>query len=437
MMQDLAERNYFTDHDILLDPYAWFEAVRAQGPVVHLPALDIVVVTGFAEMVEVLNNNADFSSAIAPQGPAVPLPFTPEGPDITAQIEAHRAAFHGGELVVSLDDTPHSFSRSILARLFTPSRLRANEAFMEVYADRLVRDMVARGGCELIHDVATPFVTHVIADLLGVPHDDRLVFMQAIEDGVGAGSLDGENLAQQNQPLEVMAGYFIHYVNDRRAHPRDDVLTELSLATYPDGTTPDAMEIVRLATFLFGAGQDTSAKLLGNAMRFLIDEPGLQDTLRADPSRIPAFLEEVLRLEGSSKITARLARRDTHIAGMAIPAGTRVLLGLSAANRDPRRWDDPAALRLDRPRIREHLGFGRGAHTCIGGPLARVEVRVILEKFLAHTRHIDMSEAAHGPRGQRRLDFEASFIIRGLAKLELELTPAVELVAKHGAHAAA
>ena len=424
-MQDLAERNYFTDPDILVDPYAWFEAIRARGPVVHLPALDIVVVTGHAEMIEVLNNSADFSSAIAPQGPAVPLVFTPEGSDITPQIEAHRAEFHGGELVVSLDDQRHSFSRSLLNCLFTPSRLRANEEFMVDYADRLVREMVARGGCDLIRDVATPYVTHVIADLLGVPADDRLVFMQVIEDGVGAGSLDGENLAQQNQPLEVMAGYFIQYVTDRRANPRDDVLTELSLAKYPDGTTPDAMEIVRLSTFLFGAGQDTSAKLLGNAMRFLIDEPGLQEELRADPSRIPAFLEEVLRLEGSSKITARLARKDTQIAGMPIPAGTRVLLGLSAANRDPRRWDEPTALKLGRPRIREHLGFGRGAHTCIGGPLARVEVRVILEKFLEHTAHIAMSEATHGPRGARKLDFEASFIIRGLSRLDLELTPAL------------
>ncbi len=436
-MQDLAERNYFTDHEILVDPYAYFEAIRAQGPVVHLPAQGIVAVTGFAEMVEVLNNSADFSNAVAPQGAAVPLVFTPQGPDITSQIEANRQAFHGGELVVSLDDERHSYSRSLLSCLFTPSRLRANEEFMIEYADRLIREMVARGSCDLIKDVATPYVTHVIADLLGVPADDRLVFMQVIEDAVNPGSLDGENISQQNQPLEVMGRYFIQYITDRRANPRDDVLTELSQATYPDGTTPDAMEVVRLSTFLFGAGQDTSAKLLGNAMRFLIDQPGLQAELRADPARIPAFLEEVLRLEGSSKITSRLARKDTQIAGMPIAAGTRVLLALSAANRDPRRWDDPAELKLGRPRIREHLGFGRGAHTCIGGPLARVEVRVILEKFLEHTAHIEMSEAEHGPRGQRRLDFEASFIIRGLSKLELELTPAPGFVAEQSAQVTA
>ena len=145
-----------------------------------------------------------------------------------------------------------------------------------------------------------------------------------------------------NQPLVVMGMYFVQYVADRRESPRDDILSELANATYPDGTTPDALEIVRLATFLFGAGQDTSAKLLGNAMRFIVDQPGLQAQLRADPSLIPAFMEEVLRLEGSTKMTARIARKDTHLGDLAVPAGTKVMVALSAANRDPRRWgEDP------------------------------------------------------------------------------------------------
>jgi len=173
-------------------------------------------------------------------------------------------------------------SRALISRLFTPSRLKANEAFFSDYADRLVRDAVARGGCELIKEIATPFVTMVIADLLGVPADDRQLFMDAIDAGVGAGSLDPNDLEAQNAPLVLMGGYFYGYVQDRRANPREDVLTELAHMTYPDGTMPDDLEIVRLATFLFGAGQDTSAKLLGNAMRFLVDQPELQHRMRAD-----------------------------------------------------------------------------------------------------------------------------------------------------------
>ena len=420
-MQALAERDYFSDYEILKDPYAYFEAIREKGPIHQLAGSGIVVVTGFDETLDVLKNTADFSSVIAPQGAAVKLPFDPSGADITAEIEAHRTNFVGGDLVVAYDDMPHTMSRALLSRLFTPSRLRANEIFMSGYADEMVGAAVAQGRCELIKQIATPFVTIVIADLLGVPADDRQIFMDAIEAGVGAGSLNADDLAQQNQPLVIMGGYFAGYVFDRRANPREDVLSELANATYPDGTTPDAMEIVRLATFLFGAGQDTSAKLLGNAMRFIVEQPGLQEKLRAEPSLIPQFLEEVLRLEGSSKITSRLARKDTHIGELKVPAGTRVLLALSAANRDPRRWTAPADMILDRPRIKEHLAFGRGAHVCIGAPLARVEVRVVLEKLLAATSHIDFDEEKHGPRGSRELDYEPSFIIRGLSELYLTL----------------
>jgi cytochrome P450 len=432
-MQSLIERDYFSDHSILKDPYAYFEALRAMGPIYQLPASGIVVVTGFDEILEVLKNTDAFSSAIAPQGPAAPLPFKVEGSDITPQIEAHRTEFIGGDLLVAYDDKSHSRSRSLLMSLFTPSRLRANEQFIADYSDQLTMDAASRGGCELIKEIATPFVTMVIADLLGVPEGDRQLFMDAIEAGPPPGSLNSDDLIAQNQPLVMMGMYFAEYVHDRRANPRDDVLSQLANATYPDGSTPDALEIVRLATFLFGAGQDTSAKLLGNAMRFIVDEPGLQQRLRADPSLIPQMLEEVLRLEGSTKMTARLARKAARIGDLEVPAGTRVMLALAGGNRDPRRWQDPQAFILDRPRIKEHLAFGRGAHVCAGAPLARVEVRIILEKLLAHTADIDLDEAMHGPRGARSLDYETSFIIRGLSAMHLKLEPAPGLAAKASA----
>ena len=399
-MTPLAERDYFSDHSILTDPYAYFEAVREKGPIYRNPDSGIIFVTGFDEILAVLKNTEDFSSVIAPSGPAAALPFTAEGADITPQIEAHRTEFIGGDLLVAYDGKAHTMSRSLLGRLFTPSRLKASEAFIADYSDELVKEAVAAGRCELVKQIATPFVTMVIADLLGVPDDDRQTFMEVIEAGPPPGSLDSGDLMAQNQPLVIMGTYFVQYVHDRRETPRDDILSELSNATFPDGSIPDAMEIVRLTTFLFGAGQDTSAKLLGNAMRFIVEQPGLQDRLRADPSLIPAFLEEVLRLEGSTKMTARLARKDTQIGDLAVPAGTKVMLALAAANRDPRRWTDPEAFLLDRPKIKEHLGFGRGAHVCVGAPLARAEVRVILEKFLEHSAHIDIDEAHHGP-GQR------------------------------------
>jgi cytochrome P450 len=426
-MDTLAERDYFSDHEILKDPYAYFEAIRAKGPIYQLPASGIVVVTGFDEILDVLKNTEDFSSVIAPQGPATPLPFEPQGSDITPQIEANRTSFIGGDLLVAYDGSQHNQSRALLSRLFTPSRLKANEQFIAEYSDQLVKDAVINGGCELMKNIATPFVTLVVADLLGVPADDRQIFMDAIEAGVPPGSLNADDLVAQNAPLVLMGMYFAEYVMDRRENPRADILSELANASYPDGSQPDAMEIVRLGTFLFGAGQDTSAKLLGNAMKFIIDEPGLQQKLRENPSLIPAMLEEVLRLEGSTKMTARLARKDTHVGDLQVPSGTKVMLALAAGNRDPRRWENPQAFVLDRPRIKEHLAFGRGAHVCVGAPLARVEVRVIIEKFLEHTSNIEMVTDKHGPAGGRHMDYDSSFIIRGLSELHLKLTPSAAL----------
>lgn len=423
-MAALIDQDYFTDPDILRDPYPWFEAARAIGPIARLPGQDILVVTGFAESVAILRDAQNFSSAIAPQGPTVPLPFLPEGDDISEILEAHRQQLGGGELLVAYDDRQHTLSRALLNRLFTPSRLKANADFIATMADSLLRPAIAAGRVELMGSIATRFVTMVIADLLGVPEADRELFIDAIANGPPAGSITDKDQPFQAATLEFLGRHFFGYVVDRRASPRNDVLGELAAATYPDGSTPDLLEIVRLTIFLFAAGQDTSAKLIGNAIRHIVDQPGLQARLRADPGLIPDAIEEVLRLEGSTKATFRVCRRTTTIAGQEIRAGQRIMIGLAAANRDAERWPEPESFCPGRPRAREHLAFGRGAHVCAGAPLARTEVQVILEQLLAKTCDIRISADHHGPPGDRRFAFEPSFIIRGLLELHLELDPA-------------
>jgi cytochrome P450 len=417
------ERDYFTDHSVLSDPYEYFEELRSKCPVHQLTKRDIVFVTGFEEAVQVLRNTEDFSSIIAPVGAAVPLPFEPQGGDISEQIHRHRSQIPASDLLVAYDGAQHSASRSILTKLFVPSRLKANEAFMRELADKVVKAAVVRGKCELIKEVAASYVTLVIADLLGVPEDDRELFRQKIDEAPPAGNMDAEDKPHEGSTLEYLAGFFVRYIQERRANPRNDILTELATATYPDGSMPDVMEVVRLATFLFAAGQDTSAKLLGNCMRFITENPELQKALRENRELIAPFIEEVLRLEGSTKATFRLARKNTKIGDKEIPAGKKVVVALAATNRDPRRWKDPKQFKLDREKIKEHLAFGRGAHTCVGAPLARAEVRVVLDSFFEHTSDISLSEEKHGPPGNRRLNYEASFIIRGLEELFLELKP--------------
>jgi len=416
------ERDYFTDHSVLLDPYQYFEDMRPRGPICQLQTRDCLLLTGFDECVEVLRNPEDFSSLNSLASSSFPLPFTPQGSDISAQLEAHREKYVGHDLLVCLDDQRHSNVRSLVGRMFAPKRLKANEAFMTDYANRLVQQVVADGRCELVKQIAAPYVTLVIADLLGVPAEDRVKFEEVIARNQTVGSIDNPDAPTDTSTLEFMGTFFYQYLSERREKPGSDLLSELATAVYPGGSTPDLVDLVKLAVFMFAAGQDTSAKLLGNAMRYIVDVPGLQPLLRENREQIPWMLEEVLRLEGSSKATHRVARRDTRIGERFIPAGTQVIVALAAANRDPKYWgEDANEFKLNRPGIRNHIAFGRGSHTCAGAPLARAEVRTILNAFFDFTADIAISEEKHGKPGARQYRFEPSFIIRGLEELHLAL----------------
>jgi cytochrome P450 len=149
----------------------------------------------------------------------------------------------------------------------------------------------------------------------------------------------------------------------------------------------------------------------------------VQAELRANPKRINDFIEEILRFDGSVKSGGRLCVRTTTVGRVEIKAGTTILLSHMAANRDPARFADPHHFDMDRPKIKEHLAFGRGAHTCIGAPLARREVAVSIERLLARMGNIRLSEAHHGPQGARRFDYEPTYILRALKHLHLEFDP--------------
>ena len=174
---------------------------------------------------------------------------------------------------------------------------------------------------------------------------------------------------------------------------------------------------------LFAAGRGTTVHLLSAAMQFLAEDPDLQKVLREDRSKIPNFVEEVLRLESALKANFRLVRTSTEIGGVPVKAGTTVTLLLGASNRDPRRFESPNELDVDRPNAREHLAFGRGIASCPGGPLARAEAKVSLERVLDRMADIRLSEEHHGPAGNRRFDYDPTFFLRRLTGLQLEFTP--------------
>jgi cytochrome P450 len=327
-----------------------------------------------------------------------------------------------GNQIVTFDGAPHTQIRSLFSLLFTPKRLKENEQFLWRLADREIDTLVERGRCEVIGDYASPYATMVIANLLGVPEEDGKGFCKQL--AAAPAQIGAEPDQAGVIPLDFISSYFLPYVTERRREPRGDVMSELATAKFPDGSLPSITQIVSAAAFLFGAGQDTTARLLSASLRILGERPDLQKELRDHPERIPDFIEESLRISSPVKCNFRLARVATTLAGVGIPAGTTVVIFVGAANRDPRRFERPAEFLLDRPRIREHLAFGRGAHTCVGAPLARAEVRVSLEHLLDRLSDIRISEEMHGPPEQRRYTYEPTYLLRGMKQLHIEFTPA-------------
>lgn len=424
-MTDYDTADFLTDQTLVPDPYPYYDHLRSRSPVLRIPPYGVIAVTGYEEALGVYRNVDDFSSCTALGGPFPPLPFTPEGDDINAQINAHREQFPMFEHMVTMDPPDHTRARSLLSRLLTPKRLKENEDFMWRLADRQLDEFIADGKCEFIAAYAKPFSLLVIADLLGVPaedHEEFRVVLGAARPGARVGSLDHE--AVSSNPLQWLDDKFSAYLEERRREPRNDVLTDLAGAKYPDGSTPEIIEVVRTATFLFAAGQETTTKLLSAAMKVLVDRPDIAQTLRGDRSLIPTFIEESLRLESPVKSDFRLVRRSTTVGDMTTPAGTMVMVLPGAVNRDPRRFTDPNEFQLDRPNVREHIAFGRGAHSCPGAPLARVEGRVSLERILDRMGDIAADEDYHGTAADRHYSYEPTYILRGLTDLHITFTPA-------------
>ena len=346
-----------------------------------------------------------------------------EGDDISALIEQHRDELPMSDQLPTLDPPVHTAHRGLLMRLITPKRLKENEEFMWRLADRQLDEFVGNGSCEFIREFAKPFAMLVIADLLGVPEADHERFRNALGGGrTGTlGSTDDKTLA--HSPLEFLAEQFTTYIEDRRENPREDVLTGLATATFPDGSTPDVIDVVRIAANLFAAGQETTVRLLAAALLMLGEQPALQDRLRDERELIPNFVEETLRFESPVKGHFRLSRVPTTVGGVDMPAGTTVMLLLGAANRDPRRFEDPGEFDVERTNARQHIAFGHGVHTCPGAPLARAEGLLALERILDRMHDIRISEAEHGPEDARRYEYAPTYILRGLQRLHLEFTP--------------
>lgn len=418
---DIDAVDFFTDDSVLHDPYEYLAAVRNECPVRREPHHDVVMITGYEEAVAVYNDNVRFSSCTAVTGPFPGFPVPLEGDDVSELIARHRDELPFNDQLPTLDPPLHTDHRALLARMITPKRLKENEEFMWRLADRQYDEALTDGRCEFVGDFGNPFAMLVIADLLGVPESDHNDFKGHLLTSTGTiGSSSGD--AMHHSPLEYLYGKFTEYITDRRANPRDDVLTGLASALFPDGRTPPVIDVVCVAANLFAAGQETTVRLLSTAVMMIAEDPELQAKLRADRSLIPGFIEEALRAESPIRGDFRLSKVPVTVGGVELPAGTTVMLNNAAANRDPRRFTDPDTFDLQRPNARQHIAFGRGPHSCPGAPLARAEAKASLNRLLDRTSDIWIDADKHGPPAARCYRYLPTFILRGLTRLHIEFS---------------
>jgi cytochrome P450 len=417
--------DFFRGDDVVADPNPYFDWLREQCPVHREPMHGVFMVTGYEEACAVYTNTTTFSSCNSVTGPFPGFPVELEGrDDVEEQVEQHREQLPFSDQIITMDPPKHRDHRHLLMRQLTPRRMKENEEFIWRIADGLLDTLIDRGRCEFIGEYCNPFTLYVIADLLGVPEEEHQEFREALARRPHADSVGSTSGSLSQNPLAWLYDRFSRYIEERRHSPRGDVLTALATTTFPNGELPEVIDVVRVAANVFAAGQETTVRLLGSALQCIGDNPELQELLRARRDLIPNFVEEMLRTESPVKGDFRLARRNATVGDVTIPAGATVMVLNGAANRDPRHFDDAAMLRVERGEAREHLAFGRGVHSCPGGPLARVEARVSIERLLERTKEIRISEEHHGSPDARRYRYVPTYILRGLTRLHLELTPA-------------
>lgn len=418
-----TDPDFFSDPDVIYETRPYFDMMRARHPVTPEHYHYTMMVTGYDAATEVLRNRDDaFSSAVSVVGPIPPLPFTPEGDDISEQIEAYRDKLPWGAHLNCFDGPKHSEYRALMLSLLNPQRVKQNEEYLYDLADRLIDGFIDNGYCDLVPEYAHAATTFAISDIMGIPEGDRAKLLELI--GAPPSQVDGDAPHKIGpDPLIFMKPLFDEYLEERRKNPGTDLMSELVQARLGD-REPDTEVVSCLARFLFGAGQDTTSRLIAMGIKILAEDKELQQFLREHPDRLPDFIEEVLRYDAPVKVAYRLAKKNTTVAGVDVPAGTIMTVCLTGASNDPAHFENPEKFDIDRPNNRDHMGFSKGRHTCLGAPLGRLESRIAIERLLARTSDISLSEEHHGPPGARVYRFEPTYSFRSLSDLHVNFSPA-------------
>ena len=286
--------------------------------------------------------------------------------------------------MIFMDPPRHTALRAIVSRAFTPRRVATLEPRVRAVAHQLVGAFASKGECDLVRELAAPLPSTIMGELIGVPDEELDTFRSLTEQFVGITSVDDVADAARN-----IYALFAELLEARRRKPTDDLMSAL-LAAEADGRRLNDQELLGFSFLLLIAGNDTTTSLIGNGAELLARHPDQRSELVADPSLIPNAVEEMLRIESPTQALPRTATRDIEFGGTTIPQGSRVMLAWGAANLDEREFPDPDCFDIHR-KISRHLGFGHGAHFCLGASLARLEARLAFEELLAQVPEYELA----------------------------------------------
>ncbi len=386
------------------DPYPQYAALRAADPVHFSLALQAWVLTAWEDCALVLRDDETFSSS-----------SNSASGQLAEVLQQQRREFPLGETPTVLNSDPpvHTRLRSLLNRAFTPRAIEGLRPRIEEIAASLLGDVDAPNGrFDVAGGFAQPLPIIVIAELLGVPPEDRDRFKRwsaAIARTTDVLNTPAILDAAREATRELIA-YMDEVVAQRRDAPGADILTALAAAE-EEGERLSHDELLAFSILLLLAGHETTTNLIGNGLLALAARPELVARLRAEPSLLPSAVEELLRYDSSVQGVVRFARRRTELGGRSIEQGAALLPMVGAANRDPARFGDPDELDLARSPNR-HLAFGRGIHFCLGAPLARLEGEVAFRALLE--RFPQPRVAGDG------VERSGTLLLRGVGRLELE-----------------
>jgi cytochrome P450 len=392
------------------DPYSRYATLRTHAPV-HRSAFGFCVLSRYDDCLQVLRHPAagkDFSGAATALG-------------LSEEQQAQQAAFRNDRSNMLFADPPdHTRLRRLASRAFTPRSVEALRPRVVALVDGLLarfgdgHDGDGHGGdgtVDVVEALAFPLPVSVIGELLGVPAEDRPRFRPLVRSvtAILELAISPEALDEATAASEELEAYFAGLIAERRAHPRDDLMTRLIQAE-DEGERLSEYELISTSILLFAAGFETTTHLIGNGLLALVRNPDQLERLRADRSLLRTAVDELLRYDSPVQITARTAYEDIPLGDDRIAAGSTVLALLGAANRDPARFHDPDRLDVGRSEA-PPLSFGSGIHHCLGAALARLEAQVVLDRVLDRFGTIELVG------GQPR--HRDSLTLRGLVELPM------------------